>query len=96
MVTQKGNVVTFSAFCGGAEQVFVFGDFNNWSTTAHAMEPCGGGRWRAELKLPPGDHRFGYFVINGRRGHDAGLGLTSLRADGEAASVRVPHAPHRN
>src|SRR4051794_24441689 len=48
MVTRVGNVCTFSTVYPDAEQVFLIGDFNDWSTTAHAMERCGGNGAGAE------------------------------------------------
>ncbi len=96
MVTRNGNVCTFSTVCRNAEQVFLVGDFNNWSTTAHAMEAADGGLWRARVRLGPGTYRFAYFVINSPRAADRELGLTSLRADARHRTVSVPHVPHVN
>jgi 1,4-alpha-glucan branching enzyme len=97
MVTCKGDVCVFSTVCKGAAQVFLVGDFNNWSTTAQAMEPGDGGLWQTQLKLRPGTYRFAYFVINSRRWgrHDPDLGLTSLRPDARASTITIgtPQAP---
>jgi 1,4-alpha-glucan branching enzyme len=95
MVTRVGNVCTFSTNYADAGQVFLIGDFNDWSTTAHAMERCGGGgaTWQASVRLPPGSYRFAYFVVHGRRalGDRPGAGFTALRADPRAVRVDVPH-----
>lgn len=97
MVTCDGDVCTFNTVCGGAQHVFLVGEFNNWSTTAHPMHRCGGvgDGWRAQLRLLPGTYRFGYFVIHesydGRRCGDVpALGLTGVRPDDHAATVTVP------
>src|SRR4051812_25288342 len=66
MVTRVGNVCTFSTIYPDAEQVFLIGDFNDWSTPAHAMERWGRETWRASVRLPPGSYRFAYFVVHGR------------------------------
>jgi len=94
MVTRVGNVCTFSTIYPDAEQVFLIGEFNDWSTTAHAMERCDRETWRASVRLPAGSYRFAYFVVHGRRASGewpAPEGFTALRADPRAARVDVPH-----
>ena len=93
MVTRVGNVCTFSTIYPDADQVFLIGDFNDWSTTAHAMERCGGETWRASVRLPPGSYRFAYFVVHGRElgRRPGGEGFTALRTDPRAVRVDVPH-----
>jgi len=47
-----------------AQQVFVIGQFNNWSTTATPMNRTGDDRWEASVMLPSGCHHYCYWVIN--------------------------------
>ena len=54
----------FRVFVPQAEQVFLSGDFNNWSTVAVPMERDAGGAWEVVLPLPLGTHQFYFFVIN--------------------------------
>jgi 1,4-alpha-glucan branching enzyme len=98
MVTCKGDVCTFSTVCGDADQVFLIGDFNDWSTTAHAMRRADGNLWRADLRLRPGTYRFAYFVIHSRRCRraDPGTGLTALRADARGHTISVPNVNNVN
>jgi diguanylate cyclase (GGDEF)-like protein len=57
--------VTFR-YDGGphVEQAAVVGDFNNWSVRATPMTRAADGRWEAEAALPPGEHRYKFFVNN--------------------------------
>lgn len=49
----------------GVRQASVVGDFNNWSVRAHPMGRMAEGSWEAMVPLPPGRHRYKFFV-NGR------------------------------
>ena len=66
MVTQTGGLWTFHLVCPDAERVYVVGDFNDWSTTAVAMQRNAQGDWQASLKLPPGTYHFRYLVADGQ------------------------------
>ena len=63
-VLDNEKLYTFRAKCAGAEQVFLIGDFNNWSTTAIPMMRTEPEVWQVSMRLPPGQYRFSYFVIN--------------------------------
>jgi len=52
-----------------AREVFVAGSFNNWNPTSTPMTQIGGGRWIADLRIPPGRYEY-QFVIDGRWIHD--------------------------
>lgn len=47
-----------------AKEVFIVGDFNDWSTTANPMESRPGGSWVAQLELSHGAHHY-YFLVDG-------------------------------
>lgn len=44
------------------KRVLLTGDFTNWSLDGIPMKAIGGGRYRAQLKLPPGDYQFRLLV----------------------------------
>jgi len=46
-----------------AENVYLVGDFNEWSETTHAMEPLKDGRFKITLELDKGNtYQFRYLV----------------------------------
>jgi len=60
-ITRDGQV-NFRFFRQGAQAVRIAGDFNNWTAHKLEMKPDGDGWWTAQALLPPGDHRFRYWV----------------------------------
>jgi hypothetical protein len=68
------SVYHFCVVCPRAREVYVIGEFNNWSTTATPMAEAEPDTWQLSLLMPAGQppHRFSYFVIAGER---------SLRSD---------------
>lgn len=53
-----------------AEQVFLVGDFNEWSETATPMESLKDGRFKAVIELEPDkDYQFRY-LVNGDEWHN--------------------------
>src|SRR5439155_14165721 len=66
MVFGSGSAWTFRTACRGARQVYLVGEFNGWSRTAHPMHRYDGDTWELTLTLPPGSHRFRYFTDDGR------------------------------
>jgi len=65
-VKQIGNELVFAARFENAREVYVAGDFNNWSTVATPMRPGEHkGEWRAALTLKPGRYRY-RLVVDGR------------------------------
>lgn len=49
----------------GAEEVFLVGDFNNWSDTSHPMKQMKDGSFNLEIELPLGqDCQFRYRTNN--------------------------------
>jgi 1,4-alpha-glucan branching enzyme len=47
-----------------AREVFLAGDFNNWSLDALPLHRNGDGVWRAKLALAPGEHQY-RFIVDG-------------------------------
>jgi hypothetical protein len=50
----------------GAKSVSVVGSFNGWSPTATPMVDVGGGKWRAEIRLGPGQFEY-KLAVDGAR-----------------------------
>lgn len=49
-----------------AREIYVAGDFNDWSISAqHALKRTAEGHWAAELALPPGQYRY-KFIVDGQ------------------------------
>jgi hypothetical protein len=55
----KGGVYSFRVVCPYAEEVYLLGAFNRWSTTATPMARVGEDVWQLNLELPdePSDRR---------------------------------------
>jgi 1,4-alpha-glucan branching enzyme len=61
----KAIDVTFALECGEAQEVYLCGDFNEWSPRALRMiRPNGNGLWEKRLALPPGRYEY-KFVVDG-------------------------------
>ena len=75
MVSRRDHRCVFRVVCPGAEQVYLAGDFNDWSSEATPLQSRGDGAWQVSLPLPPGEYRFRYVTDNGRW-------LTDFRASG--------------
>jgi serine/threonine protein kinase len=54
--------VEFTLKAPNASEVFVAGQFNNWSTTATPMHKQPNGEWIASLQLAPGRYEYKYIV----------------------------------
>ena len=83
-----------------AQQVFLVGEFNNWSTTALPMSRASGAadgseRWEAVVQLEPGRYRYCYFVIDETPSNDRASGLTFVPGGivNEGSVLTVPHPP---
>ncbi len=53
---------TFSLEANGAKEVFLVGDFNNWSPEKHPMQRDESGMWNKRVMLSPGDHEYKFLV----------------------------------
>lgn len=60
MVKRSGNQWVFELIRPRANEVFLAGDFNGWSSHATPMRRNNAGLWQCELTLPPGVYRFRY------------------------------------
>jgi 1,4-alpha-glucan branching enzyme len=63
----KNHLKPVNFYCNAPEaaEVFVTGDFNDWSPTSHPMEKRQDGTWFAQLQLNHGHHHY-RFVIDGK------------------------------
>jgi hypothetical protein len=99
------TVYQFCVVCPGAEQVYLMGNFNGWSTSATPMRNTEEHVWQLSIELPDGASeaaaaaaaaaaatpRFSYFVIDKRRGTGrAPFGGTYLLPGTWAAVVETP------
>ncbi|HEX2381325.1 MAG TPA: isoamylase early set domain-containing protein [Acidimicrobiales bacterium] len=50
----------------GAEQAWVVGEFNRWSTDSHPMTRGADGTFELVVELAPGTYRFRYYLGDGR------------------------------
>ena len=57
---------TFRIRVDHAQQVYLIGDFNDWSTTTHPLVEFSPGVWEGTLSLAPGKAAFAYFVVDDR------------------------------
>ncbi len=53
---------TFSLEANEAKEVFLMGDFNNWSPGKHTMRRDEKGTWNKRVMLFPGDHEYKFLV----------------------------------
>lgn len=61
-VTRGKAKVTFSMpALEGVSQLYLVGDFNNWSINANPLERAEDGSWNLTLALEPGSYQFRYF-----------------------------------
>lgn len=99
MVTRVGGKYAFRVYCRDAEQVFLLGDFNDWSTLATPMRCDDGQTWEIEIPLAPGTYRYGYFIINADPRHIGRDGSCPSRINGitrvQQGSSTL-HVPHNN
>lgn len=77
---------TFFVRVPNAQQVNVIGEFNNWQSTAHALERIGDDLWQLTLELPAGRYRYAFFVIN-NDWEKAASGRTRIVGQGSWAHV---------
>ncbi|MEW5692305.1 MAG: hypothetical protein AB1765_03305 [Candidatus Hydrogenedentota bacterium] len=62
-VFERGEIeVEFGIPAGGAEKVYIIGDFNSWLEPGTDMTKMGDGEWRASLRLPEGTYLYKFNV----------------------------------
>jgi chromosome partitioning protein len=81
------NAQTFTFSSPSAKEVYVVGDFNNWSVDqALKLASDGDGRWEKRLDLKPGKYRY-KFVVDGQWIHDPQNDQTETNPFGGIDSV---------
>jgi 1,4-alpha-glucan branching enzyme len=86
---RAGNMtkpVNFYCSAPQAQSVFLAGDFNEWSSTAHPMERRVDGCWFLQMQLSHGHHRY-QFLVDGKPVLDPHATGTSLNESKEKVSV---------
>ena len=79
--------VTFSLDRPGAQEVYLCGDFNEWSPTSLRMIRQGASdRWAKRLTLAPGRYQY-KFVVDGKWVHDPGASENVRNHHGSLNSV---------
>jgi 1,4-alpha-glucan branching enzyme len=83
--------VTFSLDRSGALEVYLCGDFNEWTPTSLRMIRDGSSdRWKKRLTLPPG--RYNYkFVVDGEWVHDPKASENVRNQHGSLNSIMQVH-----
>ena len=78
--------VVFALECGDANQVYLCGDFNEWSETNLPMIFLGSGRWEKLVTLAPGRYEY-KFLVDGTWMADPAGAQEVLNAFGSTNSV---------
>ena len=73
-----------------AQHVSLIGDFNDWHTNDHPLVQIAPGLWERAVNLPPGQHRYAFFVVDDLR-HTGGTLRTHI--EGQGAVLWVPENP---
>ena len=60
----KNRSVKFALKATDAKEVYLVGDFNNWTVGAHHMKNDGKGIWTKTVLLPEGEFGYKFFVDN--------------------------------
>jgi 1,4-alpha-glucan branching enzyme len=77
---------TFSLEAAGAKEVFLMGDFNNWSPGKHPMQRDKNGIWNKRVMLSPGDHEY-KFMVDGQWKEDPRNNRRCLNGFGSYNSI---------
>src|SRR5690349_7813866 len=57
-----GGGVGFRVWAPFAQNVFVAGEFNGWSETAHPLQPEGNGNWSADITSAKAGNQYRYVI----------------------------------
>ena len=88
LIAEKPVEVTFSLDRPGAQEVFLCGDFNEWSPTSLRMvRHDASDRWEKRLTLTPGRYQY-KFAVDGEWVHDPGAAENVHNRYGSLNSVR--------
>jgi 1,4-alpha-glucan branching enzyme len=77
---------TFLLEAKEAKEVFLMGDFNNWSLEKHPMRKDGNGTWTKRVMLSPGSHEY-KFLVDGQWKEDPRNNLRCPNCFGSYNSV---------
>lgn len=61
----SGISVDFDYFNPSAKEIYIAGDFNNWSTSSDKMTRDKTGRFKIRIRLSPGRYQY-KFLVDGR------------------------------
>ena len=59
---KKSRRITFSLEAADAREVYLAGEFNDWSPTKSPMKKSTDGKWKKQLLLPPGEFEYKFLV----------------------------------
>jgi 1,4-alpha-glucan branching enzyme len=82
--------VDFVLECGDANQIYLSGDFNDWSETNLPMIFLGAGKWEKSVTLAPGRYEY-KFIVDGTWIADPAGAQQVLNAFGSTNSVVEVH-----
>ena len=71
----------------GARDVAIVGDFNHWHSSAHPLVEVSPGLWERIIDLPPGKHRYAFFIL------DDAPGSLRSRVLANGSVLWVPDSP---
>ena len=83
---------TFTLEAAGAKEVFLMGDFNNWSPKKHPMQRDENGMWNKVVMLSPGNHEY-KFLVDGQWREDPRNDQTCLNCFGTQNNLLNLTAP---
>jgi 1,4-alpha-glucan branching enzyme len=87
LAAPKRMEVVFALDRPDAKEVYLCGDFNQWSPMSLRMfQRDGNGRWEKRIILTPGRYEY-KFIIDGEWVHDAGARDNAPNAHGSLNSV---------
>ena len=84
----QDSSITFEYFNPGASQVFLCGDFNNWSEQSHKLSKGPDGKFTISIRLKPGSYQY-KFLVDGNWMLDQKAGLLADNSFGTKNSVIV-------
>jgi 1,4-alpha-glucan branching enzyme len=83
----KAKSVPFAFSAAGARQVYLAGDFNDWSTSSLPMRQASDGVWRLGIGLNPGRYEFRFYA-DGAWQHNPDVEQTVVNSLGSQNGVK--------
>jgi 1,4-alpha-glucan branching enzyme len=90
LATAKEIEVVFALEHTEANEVYLCGDFNDWSNTNLPMIPRGDGLWLKSVTLPPGRYEY-RFIVDGKWTSDPNGSQKVVNPFGSINSVAFIH-----